>query len=639
MNLLSVENLSKTWHDKPVLKNVTFGIQQGEKVALVAGNGQGKSTLLQIIIGKESPDNGKAIIRKEIKVGYLPQEPELMDHLSVIDNILVEDSPFAKAVLDYDKALELQSHNPSDEDMNFLQRATERMNTLGAWDYESRVKQVLTKLKIVDHNQIASTLSGGQRKRVAMAKVLLSEPDLLIMDEPTNHLDLEMIEWLEGYLSQKDLSLLLVTHDRYFLDRVCDSIIELEHGDLYFYKGNYSYFVENKALREAVAASELEKDKNLFRRELDWVRRMPKARTTKSKSRVEAFDDLEARIKNQRHKTELNISMRMERMGSKILELHHVNKSYGDKNLLADFNYIFKRKEKVGIVGPNGVGKSTFLNMIMELEKPDSGKIVMGDTMIFGYYSQAGIRVDDSKKVIDVVRDIADWIPMANGNKLTAQQLLLQFGFSHEKQWDFVLKLSGGEKRRLYLMTILMKAPNFLILDEPTNDLDIETLGVLEDFLLGYDGCAIIVSHDRYFMDKVVDHIFIFEGQGVVRDFPGNYSDYREWYEIEEDRKLLEHKELNKLEVAKSVNLESVKSNTVEVVSEKRKLTFKEKFEFETLEKDLIKLAEEKLKLESEIATLSTEFDQIAALSKRLLEIQDDLDQKELRWLELSEFA
>ncbi len=431
----------------------------------------------------------------------------------------------------------------------------------------------------------------------------------------------------------------LVTHDRYFLDRVCDSIIELEHGDLYFYKGNYSYFVENKALREAVAASELEKDKNLFRRELDWVRRMPKARTTKSKSRVEAFDDLEARIKNQRHKTELNISMRMERMGSKILELHHVNKSYGDKNLLADFNYIFKRKEKVGIVGPNGVGKSTFLNMIMELEKPDSGKIVMGDTMIFGYYSQAGIRVDDSKKVIDVVRDIADWIPMANGNKLTAQQLLLQFGFSHEKQWDFVLKLSGGEKRRLYLMTILMKAPNFLILDEPTNDLDIETLGVLEDFLLGYDGCAIIVSHDRYFMDKVVDHIFIFEGQGVVRDFPGNYSDYREWYEIEEDRKLLEHKELNKLEVAKSVNLESVKSNTVEVVSEKRKLTFKEKFEFETLEKDLIKLAEEKLKLESEIATLSTEFDQIAALSKRLLEIQDDLDQKELRWLELSEFA
>ena len=635
MNLLSVESLSKTWHDKPVLKNVTFGIQQGEKVALVAGNGQGKSTLLQIIIGKESPDTGKAIIRKDIKVGYLPQEPELMDHLSVIDNILVEDSPFAKAVLDYDKALELQSHNPSEEDMNFLQRATEKMNLLGAWDYESRVKQVLTKLKIIDHNQVASTLSGGQRKRVAMAKVLLSEPDLLIMDEPTNHLDLEMIEWLEGYLSQKDLSLLLVTHDRYFLDRVCDSIIELEHGDLYFYKGNYSYFVENKALREAVAASELEKDKNLFRRELDWVRRMPKARTTKSKSRVEAFDDLEARIKNQRHKTELNISMRMERMGSKILELHHVSKSYGEKKLLSDFNYIFKRKEKVGIVGPNGVGKSTFLNMIMELEKPDSGKIVTGDTMIFGYYSQTGIKVDDSKKVIDVVRDIADWIPMANGNKLTAQQLLLQFGFSHEKQWDFVLKLSGGEKRRLYLMTILMKAPNFLILDEPTNDLDIETLGVLEEFLLGYDGCAIIVSHDRFFMDKVVDHLFIFEGQGVVRDFPGNYSDYRDWVELEEDRKVLESKDDVKSEDVKKI-VETIQK--VET-SEKRKLTFKEKFEFESLEKDIEKLTKEKSLLEGEIATLSTEFDRISELSTRLLVIQDELDSKELRWLELSEFS
>ena len=638
MNLLSVENLSKTWHDKPVLRNITFGIQQGEKVALVAGNGQGKSTLLQIIIGKESPNTGKAIIRKDIKVGYLPQEPELMDHLSVIDNILVEDSPFAKAVLDYDKALELQSNDPSDEDMNFLQRATEKMNILGAWDYESRVKQVLTKLKILDHNQLASTLSGGQRKRVAMAKVLLSEPDLLIMDEPTNHLDLEMIEWLEGYLSQKDLSLLLVTHDRYFLDRVCDSIIELDHGDLFFYKGNYSYFVENKALREAVAASELEKDRNLFRRELDWVRRMPKARTTKSKSRVDAFDDLEARIKNQRQKTELNISMRMERLGSKILELHHVNKSYGDKNLLADFNYIFKRKEKVGIVGPNGVGKSTFLNMIMELEKPDSGKIVAGDTMIFGYYSQAGIKVDDSKKVIDVVRDIADWIPMANGNKLTAQQLLLQFGFSHEKQWDFVLKLSGGEKRRLYLMTILMKAPNFLILDEPTNDLDIETLGVLEDFLLGYDGCAIIVSHDRYFMDKVVDHIFIFEGQGVVKDFPGNYSDYRDWVDLEEDRKLIEAKESTK---AIEVKQEVVKIEKIEVSDkiEKRKLTFKEKFEFETLEKDIAKLTSEKGAIELELSTLSTEFDKIAELSKRLIQIQEDLDNKEFRWLELSEFA
>lgn len=639
MNFLSVENLSKTWHDKPVLRNITFGIQQGEKVALVAGNGQGKSTLLQIIIGKESSDTGKAIMRKDIKVGYLPQEPELFDDISVIDNILVHDSPISLAVLDYDKAIEKQSHNPSEEDMDHLQWATEKMNQLGAWDYESRVKQVLTKLKITDHDQLASSLSGGQRKRVAMAKVLLAEPDLLIMDEPTNHLDLEMIEWLEGYLSQKDLSLLLVTHDRYFLDRVCDSIIELEHGDIFHYKGNYSYFVENKAMREAMIASELEKDRNLFRRELDWVRRMPKARSTKSKSRVDAFDDLEAKIKNQRHKSELNISMRMERMGAKILELHHVSKAYGDKNLLDDFSYIFKRKEKVGIVGPNGVGKSTFLNMIMELETPDAGKIVTGDTMIFGYYSQQGMKVDDSKKVIDVVRDIADWIPMANGNKLTAQQLLLQFGFSHEKQWDYVVKLSGGEKRRLFLMTILMKAPNFLILDEPTNDLDIETLGVLEDFLLSYDGCAIIVSHDRYFMDKVVDHIFIFEGQGQVRDFPGNYSDYRDWDDLEDARKALEAKEAKELARNPVVEVkESIVEKPVMPKEEKRKLTFKEKFEFEQLEKDIAKLNADKLKLEDELSGLTTEFDKIASLGVSLQEIQDQIDEKELRWLELSEF-
>ena len=640
MNFLSVENLSKTWHDKPVLRNISFGLQQGEKVALVAGNGQGKSTLLQIIIGKETPNTGQAIIRKDIKIGYLPQEPELMENASVIDNILIYDSPISKAVREYDIAIEKQSHDPSEDDMNHLQWATEQMNLLGAWDYESRVKQVLTKLKIEDHDQLASSLSGGQRKRVAMAKVLLAEPDLLIMDEPTNHLDLEMIEWLEGYLSQKDLSLLLVTHDRYFLDRVCDTIIELEHGDIYHYKGNYTYFVENKALREAQIASELEKDKNLFRRELDWVRKMPKARGTKSKSRVDAFDDLEARIKNQRHKTELNITMRMERLGSKILELHHVSKAYGAKNLLDDFSYIFKRKEKVGIVGPNGVGKSTFLNMIMELEQPDAGKIVQGDTMIFGYYSQKGMKIDDSKKVIDIVRDIADWIPMANGNKLTAQQLLLQFGFTHEKQWDFAVKLSGGEKRRLYLMTVLMKAPNFLILDEPTNDLDIETLGVLEDFLAGYDGCAIIVSHDRYFMDKVVDHIFIFEGQGKVRDFPGNYSDYREWDDLEDARRQQEAKD--NFKASKSSNEkkpEVAVVNKIEApVVEKRKLTFKEKFEFDQLEKEIAELTIQRSKLEGEIALLTTEFDKIATLGAEMQTIQDSIDLKELRWLELSEF-
>ena len=632
MNYVSVEGVSKTWHDKPVLSNISFGIQQGEKVALVAGNGQGKSTLLQLLMGLETPDTGRAIIRKDIKVGYLPQEPELMESASVIDNILLQESPVSKAVRQYEIALERQSEYPSNEDLLALQVATEKMNELSAWDYEHKVKQVLTKLKIHDFDQKAASLSGGQRKRVALAKVLLGEPDLIIMDEPTNHLDLEMIEWLEGYLTQKDLTLFLVTHDRYFLDRVCDQIIELDHGTLFHYKGNYSYFVENKAHREAVLASELEKDKNLFRRELEWVRRMPKARGTKSKSRVDAFDQLEERIKNQRHKTEVNITLRMERLGAKILELHHVNKQYGELKILDDFNYVFKRKEKVGIVGPNGVGKSTFLNMIMGLEQPDSGKIVTGDTMIFGYYSQLGMKVDDSKKVIDVVRDIADWIPMANGNKLTASQLLLQFGFSHDKQWDYVVKLSGGEKRRLFLMTILMKAPNFLILDEPTNDLDIETLGVLEDFLMSYDGCVIIVSHDRYFMDKVIDHCFIFEGQGRVRDFPGNYSDYREMLDLEEE-----------LQLSKSKTVLETKSSVVEVnvpvgsIDKKRKLTFKEKFELEQIEKEMETLQSRKLELESELANLGSDYERITAISQELLRAKERLDEIEFRWLELTE--
>lgn len=608
-----------------MLSGISFGIDKGEKVALVAGNGQGKSTLLSIISGQESPDSGQAILRKDITVGFLPQEPELNPAQSILENVLLQQTPVTRAVAEYEKALLLQEENQTDAALEALQTATENMNRLGAWDYEYRVKQILNQLKIRDAGQSAASLSGGQKKRVALARILISEPDLLILDEPTNHLDLDMIEWLEDYLTQRDITLLLVTHDRYFLDRICDRIIELDGGQIYHYKGNYSYFVENKAHREEVAASEAEKDRNLFRRELDWVRRMPKARTTKSKSRIDSFDDLQEKLKGVKRKNELNITMRMERLGAKILELHHVKKAFGDLKILEDFNYIFRRGEKVGIVGPNGVGKSTLLNMIMDLESPDSGKIVTGDTMVFGYFSQQTFKVDDHKKVIDVVRDVAEWIPMANGHKLTASQLLLRFGFSYDKQWDFVSKLSGGEKRRLFLMSILMKAPNFLILDEPTNDLDIETLGVLEQFLLDYQGCAIVVSHDRYFMDKVVDHLFVFEGNGIIRDFPGSYSDYREWKELQEEMQTAP---------------KPLETNTAEKTpesTEKRKLTFKEKFELEQLEKELPQMEARKAEIEQELATKFDDYEQIVKLTAELEKLKSDLDEKGMRWLELSE--
>lgn len=684
MNYISIENVTKVWHDKPVLKNVTFGIQAGEKVALVAGNGQGKSTLLSIIMGKESPNEGKAIVRKEIKVGYLPQEPELVNDVSVIDNILLEENEVSRVVRRYEQVLEMvEAGDSSEEVMGYLENATEQMNLLNAWDYESKVKQVLSQLKISNFNQLAGSLSGGQRKRVALAKVLLSQPDLLIMDEPTNHLDLEMIEWLEGFLSQRDLTLFLVTHDRYFLDRVCNSIIEIDNASVYHYKGNYAYYVQNKAEREANAASELEKDKNLFRRELEWVRRMPKARSTKSKSRVESFNDLEEKIRNQRTQLEVKMTMRMERMGSKILELHHVGKSFGDLKILEDFSYVFKNKEKVGIIGPNGVGKSTLLNIIMGLEGLDSGKVVLGDTVKIGYFSQQGIKVDESKKVIDIVRDVADWIPMANGNKLTASQMLLQFGFDYDKQFDFVAKLSGGERRRLFLLTILMEAPNFLILDEPTNDLDIKTLTVLEEFLESYEGCVMIVSHDRFFMDKLVDHCFIFEGKGCVRDFPGNYSEYRDSVDFLEaqleaaktsgtvanknysdnnnSRVHIKSSSKNNTtetngstissgsnkvnligdpvnsNVAAVSELGELNSNNLSKPSITRKLSFKEKFELDTIEKELPHLQERRSSLEKQLSENDSDYESILSITQELSELNRKIDEMEFRWLELSE--
>ena len=632
MNFLSVDQVSKTWHDKPVLKEVTFGIQQGEKVALVAGNGQGKSTLFSIIVGKETPDAGKAIIRKDIKYSYLSQDTDVDDELTVLENILFDDHGITRALKNYNEvldALEKDSDNPELlERLNFL---SEEMTSLDAWDYEAKVKQVLSKLKIDRFHQKAGTLSGGQKKRIALAKVILSGADFLLLDEPTYHLDLDMIEWLEQFLAQRELTLLLITHDRYFLDRVCDRIIEIDNGDLHQYQGNFSYFIETKAAREAQLQSELEKDRNLYRKELEWVRRMPKARGTKSKSRTEAFSQLEAKLKSQRAKLEVRMDVRTERMGTKIMELHNVAKRYGELSILEGFSYNFKRAEKVGIIGPNGVGKSTLLNLMMGLEMPDTGKIVKGETLNIGYYSQQGIQVDESKKVIDVVRDIADWIPLSNGNKLTASHLLLQFGFSYDKQHDFVVKLSGGERRRLYLLTILMAAPNFLILDEPTNDLDIETLAVLEDFLQSYQGCLLVVSHDRFFMDRLVEHCFIFKGQGDVQDFPGNYSDYRQFEELQADEK----RENAKKPIQEVIEIAAPPKD--ESVNIRKKRSFKEQFELDTIEKELPELQQKKASLEQELSVLGDQYDKIVEVSQQLKAIADRIDELELRWLELND--
>ncbi len=624
MNYLSVEKVIKTWHDHPILREISFGVQQGQKIAIVAGNGQGKSTLLSVITGLESPDSGISVIRKGIRWAILPQEPELDSQLSVLENILFEKNEITELVKKYEE--ELEKANP---DVNIIDSLNEKMSELDAWDYEAKVKQVLGKLNIHQTDRLVGVLSGGQKKRVALAKVLLSQPDFIILDEPTNHLDLEMIEWLEGFLAQKDLTLLLVTHDRYFLDRVCQSIIEIDNGELRQYQGNFSYYMEKKAEREAQIASEIEKDRNLYRRELEWVRRMPKARGTKSKSRIESFDQLSEKLKSTRKKLELNFSMRTERMGSKILEMHHVKKAFGNLKILEDFNYVFRNKEKVGIIGPNGVGKTTFLNMIMDLDSVDGGKIVRGETVKFGYYTQHTFKVDASKKVIDVIREVADWIPMANSHKLTASQLLLNFGFDYPKQHDFVSKLSGGELRRLHLCRILMDAPNFLILDEPTNDLDIQTLSVLENFIENYSGCVLIVSHDRYFMDRIVDHCLIFEGDGMVRDFPGNYSEYRETRDIEDEERQQKKKEENKPK--------EIKANNESISDKPRKMTFKEKFELEKINEELERLHFEKESLEAELSTLTSEFEEISKISDRLKSISDRVDELEFRWLELSE--
>lgn len=633
MNYLNVEGLSKTYDTKVLFNDISFSINRGQKVALVARNGAGKSTLLKIIMGKDIADSGKVRLHKSITTGYLDQEPLLNENLSIIDNVLSSDAPAIKAIKAYEQALLAQEHDYNDVTASALEKAHEAMSVLNAWDYELRIKQILSQLKIIDLEQTVSTLSGGQKKRIALSKLLIEEPDFVIMDEPTNHLDIGMVEWLEEYLSLKNMTLLLVTHDRYFLDRVCTEIIEMEDSKIFQYRGNYSLYVEKKAHRDMVEAAELDKVKNTYRRELEWVRRMPKARTTKSKSRLDAFEDIAARATARKKEDQLTLDVKMTRMGGKVLEMIKVSKAFGDLKIADQFTYLFKQYDKVGIVGKNGIGKTTFLNLIMELEKPDSGKITTGETIVYGYYSQEGMLLKEDKRVLEVVKDIAEFIPLADGSKLSASQLLTKFQFEPETQYAFVSKLSGGEKRRLYLMTILIKNPNFLILDEPTNDLDILTLSILEDFLADFKGCLLIVSHDRYFMDRLVEHLFVFEGDGIIKDFPGNYSDWRIYQDAVKSQKSDDDKAAAKKEISAEIKIVVAEAPVVK----KHKMSFKEKHEFKLLDEEIAALETVKANLEQDLNHPNLSHEDLFKISANLTATIEKLDKKSLRWLELSE--
>jgi ATP-binding cassette subfamily F protein uup len=636
MNLLSIENLSKSYGEKQLFKDLTFGISQGEKVALVARNGTGKSTLLRILCNKDNADSGRVVFRKDLRISFLDQNPEFNEELSIIDAVLLSENEITIAIKRYEKLIEEQTDEISAAQSKDLEEAIAMMDKTNAWAYEVRVKQVLDKLGLVKLSQQLKTLSGGQKKRVALAKVLIEEPDLLIMDEPTNHLDVDMIEWLEEYLENKDLSLFLVTHDRYFLDNVCNKIIELDQQKLYTYQGNYSYFLEKKAEREFNSAREVDKAQNLMRKELEWIRRMPKARGTKSKSRVDAFYDLKEKATDRRQIAEMELNVKMSRIGGKVIEMKKVYKSYDDFNILKGFDYTFKTGERIGIVGKNGIGKTTFLNLITGKELPDSGKINVGETIVFGYYSQAGLTLKEDKRVIEVVKDnIAEVISLGDGSKVSASQFLTLFQFPPEMQYTYVSKLSGGEKRRLFLLTVLVKNPNFLILDEPTNDLDLLTLQTLEEFLLHFKGCLVVVSHDRYFMDKLVDHLFVFEGDGIVKDFTGNYREWRD--EVVEEELQLKKKQKQALVNQKNEKQDAV-SITINTTTEKgRKRTFKEKYEFEQLQKEIATLEKEKQDLDLKLASSAGSHEEILLWSTRIGEVISAIDEKELRWLALSE--
>ena len=626
MNYLSAENISKSFGDKWLFKGITLGLSRGDKVALIGANGTGKTTLMTILAGLTPPDEGVVSTRKEIRVGYLEQAPDFDHELPIIEVLFAGKNPVAAAVKEYERAL-----LSGDDDA--LSNAIELVDSLEAWDFEARVKEILGKLGLYDVDAKIGTLSGGQRKRVALAKVLIESPDLVILDEPTNHLDLSMVEWLENYLNTQNTTLLLVTHDRYFLDTVCNTIVELDNGTLFTYKGNYAYFLEKKADREANEASEIDKARNLYRKELDWIRRQPKARGTKAKYRVDAFEDTKEKAQQRKYDNQMALNIKMTRLGSKIVELNSVGKRFGDKNIIDNFLYTFKKGDRIGIVGKNGAGKSTLLNMITGALRPDNGQVVRGDTVQFGYYQQSDLQYRDGQRVVDWVKDVAEVIRLGTGQTVTASQYLQAFLFPPHKQGTLIEKLSGGEKRRLQLLRVMMEEPNFLILDEPTNDLDITTLNVLEEFLMNFPGCLLIVSHDRYFLDRLVDHLFVFEDNGHIRDFPGNYTDYRNF--------LAENKESNagngKQSIVQNSPLNATVAIQTAVATSKRKLSFKEQKELENLEAEMAKLEVKKVDVVDKLNVGSESHEELIRWAKELERLNAELEEKEMRWLELSE--
>ncbi len=635
MNYILAENLSKTFGEKILFSGINISINRGQKVALIAKNGIGKSTLLKILVGQDASDLGGSVrVHRSVRVGYLDQEPAFEHCETVMDAIFASDNPALKAIQDYEMALFNSEYESSTANQKALEQAMEQMQALDAWDYEAKIKQILGKFNIHDLQKKITALSGGEQKRVALAAVLVQEPDFLVMDEPTNHLDMEMVEWLEEYLvKQTNMALLLVTHDRYFLDRVTNEILELDRGRLQKYKGNYSYFLEKKSEATVNMAVEVDKAQKLMKKELEWIRAQPKARTTKSKARIDAFDKIKDKASIKIKEADLGFAgIKMERIGKKTIEIFNIDKSYGDQVIMKDFTYVFKRRDRVGIVGKNGVGKSTFLNMLVGKERPDAGKVTIGKTLVFGYYTQSGLNFKPGMKVIEVIRNIAEILPMEKGKYLSAGQILDHFQFPYHMHQNHVSTLSGGEKRRLYLLTVLMENPNFLILDEPTNDLDLLTLNLLENYLMTYNGCLIIVSHDRYFMDRLVDHVFVFEGNGKIRDYPGNYSRYREAKQAEVKAERVQKRE-------EEQGKEKTKPAYKQREKEKVKLSYNEQREFDRLEAEIEALETEKADLETKLNEGTAGHEDLMKWSARIGEVIQLIDEKTDRWLELSEYA
>lgn len=620
MNLMTVENISKSYGETVLFSDISFGINKDQKIALIAKNGSGKTSILKILSGQDVSETGQITQRKGIKVSFLEQEPSLDQNLTIEQTIFASGNEILNVIAKYEEALT----NPEDQDA--YQKAFEAMERYHAWDFETQYKQILFKLNLTQLDLKVNVLSGGQKKRLALANALINKPDLLILDEPTNHLDLEMIEWLEEFFRKENITLFMVTHDRYFLERVCNEILELDNNQLYGYKGNYSYYLEKREARIEREAVEQHKNQTLYKKELDWMRRQPKARTTKSKSRIDDFHQIKSLAHQRRKEHQVQLELNMERLGSKIVELHNLTKKFGEQTMLHKFDYSFTKGERVGIIGKNGTGKSTFLNILTGQESLDSGKIVVGETVKFGYYTQKGISIKEGQKVIDVIREFGDYIPLKKGRQISAQQLLERFLFDRKKQYDFVEKLSGGERKRLYLCTVLIQNPNFLILDEPTNDLDIVTLNVLESFLLDFPGCLIVVSHDRYFMDKIVDHLFVFKGEGVIEDFPGNYSDYRAY----ENSRVLEER------AEKQNSGNKAEKQTWKEKDDSRTLTYLEQKEHKNLEKEIQKLERKKIELQQKFTDEGLSGEDINRLSIELGELENQIDLKTERWFELS---